>query len=112
MGADPGHIDDPAAVWEMLFASEGLTATLIDRYDLEAAQALMAAAGQEAGFDLHVVVQNFSTYMDPLAIVKEMWADININLILEPKEYHGMSSYLVSAKRMLTLSAKVCRSIG
>jgi GrpB-like predicted nucleotidyltransferase (UPF0157 family) len=34
-GADP--TGDPAAVWRRLFAAEGLRATLIDRYEIEAA---------------------------------------------------------------------------
>lgn len=35
-GVDPAHRRDPAQAWQQLFAAEGLRATLVDRYEMEA----------------------------------------------------------------------------
>ncbi|MFQ5966563.1 MAG: GrpB family protein [Acidimicrobiia bacterium] len=43
-GVDPTHISNPAEAWQQLFELFGLRATLIDRYDIEAAYRGMTPA--------------------------------------------------------------------
>lgn len=56
------------------------------RYNPERAKQLLAEAGYPKGFKTKVIVQNNTTAMDLASAVKAMWANIGVDLELQPKE--------------------------
>jgi peptide/nickel transport system substrate-binding protein len=65
-------------------------------YNVEKAKQLMAEAGYSKGFTTHVITQSTPRYVDPLSVIKDMWAKIGVEMIIEPKEYGVYSSIRVS----------------
>ncbi len=58
------------------------------KYDVAAAKQLMKDAGAEAGFKAEITVSGASqTQQDMLALVANMWKDINVTLTIKPMDY-------------------------
>ncbi len=57
------------------------------KYDVTAAKKLMTDAGESAGFQAEIIVTSASqTQQDLLALIANMWKDINVTLIIKPLE--------------------------
>ena len=63
-------------------------------YNPEKAKQLLAEAGYADGFKVKIVCYNQRMYTDVLTMVKAMWAQVGVELELQPKEYGPFVSTL------------------
>jgi peptide/nickel transport system substrate-binding protein len=56
-------------------------------YDPDKAKQLLADAGYADGFKAEIVVYNLYIYQDVITMVKDMWADIGVELTIKPVDY-------------------------
>jgi len=61
-------------------------------YDPEKAKQLLAAAGYPDGFKTSIVCWNVPGHIDPLSIVQNMWAEVGVELKIDPKDFATYSS--------------------
>ncbi|UCH51577.1 MAG: ABC transporter substrate-binding protein [Chloroflexota bacterium] len=64
-------------------------------YNPEKAKQLLADAGYPNGFKATIPAWNYRPYMDVLVMVKAMWADVGVELEIEPKEYGPITSIMI-----------------
>jgi peptide/nickel transport system substrate-binding protein len=64
-------------------------------YNPEKAKQLLADAGYPNGFKVSIVCWNLRAYVDPLTMVKAMWAKVGVDLEIDAKEYGPFTSVLV-----------------
>jgi len=55
-------------------------------YHPDKAKQLLAEAGYPNGFKTKIICYNSRVYMEPLQLVKDMWAKIGVELVIEPKD--------------------------
>jgi peptide/nickel transport system substrate-binding protein len=85
-GYDDAHValeDLPANVQELY------------GYNPEKAKQLLADAGYADGFTTHIVCRADTFQVDPLSAVKDMWAKVGVELILDTKDYSVYNSIRV-----------------
>jgi len=63
-------------------------------YDPELAKELLAAAGYPEGFEAEIVVWDNYLYVDPLQVVKDMWAEIGVDLTINAVDYSTFTGIL------------------
>jgi peptide/nickel transport system substrate-binding protein len=56
------------------------------KYSLDTARSLLAEAGLPQGFKTKIICANISDIVDYLSIVKEMWAEVGVELTLDQRE--------------------------
>ena len=64
-------------------------------YHPEKAKQLLADAGYPDGFKTTIICYNQRAYTDPLTMVKAMWAEVGVELEIEPKDWASFTSILV-----------------
>jgi peptide/nickel transport system substrate-binding protein len=65
-------------------------------YNPEKAKQLLADAGYANGFKVKIIYWNYRTQVDVLTMVKAMWAQVGVELEMEPKEYAPYTGILIS----------------
>jgi peptide/nickel transport system substrate-binding protein len=63
-------------------------------YNPEKAKQLLAEAGYANGFKAKIICYNQRAYTDPLTMIKAMWAQVGVELELEPKEFGAFTSII------------------
>lgn len=64
-------------------------------YHPDKAKQLLAEAGYPNGFKAKIIAYNQRAYLDPLQMVKDMWAKIGVELEIEPKDYATYTSIVI-----------------
>jgi peptide/nickel transport system substrate-binding protein len=65
-------------------------------FNLEKAKQLLAEAGYAKGFTTHVICWGTARFVDPLSAIKDMWAKIGVEMVIEPKEFGVYTSLRVA----------------
>jgi len=61
-------------------------------YNPEKAKQLLAEAGYPNGFKAKIICYNSRVYLDPLQMVKDMWAKVGVELEIQPKDWGTFTS--------------------
>jgi peptide/nickel transport system substrate-binding protein len=72
---------------EDILPGESISVADLFEYNLELAQELLAEAGYPDGFQAEIVVWNSCPHTDVITMVKDMWAEIGVDLTIKPLDF-------------------------